>query len=225
MRLLVSVSNDSEARAALEGGADIIDAKDPHSGALGAVSLDVFRRIDATVGNGAPISAALGEASDESTIEHDARRFAEAGAAFVKIGFAGITDASRVQSLLAATLRGAPTQVVAVSYADRQRSDLSFMRLLEIASTAGAAGLLVDTCDKQGPGLRHLIDGSTLAAWISTAHEAGLVVAAAGKLAIDDLAWVRECGADIAGVRGAACETGRTSRVTAENVRLLRAHT
>ena len=35
MKLLVSVADAAEARAAIEGGADIIDAKDPTTGALG----------------------------------------------------------------------------------------------------------------------------------------------------------------------------------------------
>jgi len=224
MRLLVSVFNNSEARAALEGGADIIDAKDPQQGALGAVSLDVFRRIRASVGNAVPVSAALGEAAHEAAIEAMAREFAIAGAAFVKIGFAGISDTARARLLLAAAVRGAPTKVVAVTYADRQ-GELSFIRLLDVGSTVGASGILIDTCEKSGPGLRHLIDAATLSAWISAASDAALTVAAAGKLTIDDLDWVRDCGADIAGVRGAACEGGRTGRVTAERVRLLQLKT
>jgi hypothetical protein len=224
MRLLVSVSNDSEARAALDGGADIIDAKDPQEGALGAVSLDVFRRIRASVGNPVPVSAALGEAADEAAIEAMAREFAIAGAAFVKIGFAGISDTARARTLLAAAVRGAAKKVVAVTYADRQ-DELSFTRLLDVGSTVGAIGILIDTCEKNGPGLRQLIDAATLRSWISAASDAGLSVAVAGKLTIDDLDWVRDCGADVAGVRGAACEGGRTGRVTAERVRLLQLKT
>ncbi|HEX2310549.1 MAG TPA: (5-formylfuran-3-yl)methyl phosphate synthase, partial [Vicinamibacterales bacterium] len=59
--------------------------------------------------------------------------------------------------------------------------------------------------------------------WVERAHDAGLLVALAGKLAADDLAYVRDAGADIAGVRGAACDGGRTGRVSAERVRRLRA--
>jgi hypothetical protein len=46
-------------------------------------------------------------------------------------------------------------------------------------------------------------------------------VALAGKLQADDLAFVRDAGADIAGVRGAACDGARTGRVSAEKVRQL----
>ena len=37
MRLLVSVRNAEEAESALQGGADILDAKEPANGALGKV--------------------------------------------------------------------------------------------------------------------------------------------------------------------------------------------
>ena len=47
MRLLVSVANAAEASAALAGGADLIDAKDPATGALTPVTADVFREIHA----------------------------------------------------------------------------------------------------------------------------------------------------------------------------------
>jgi len=225
MQLLVSVSNEAEACAAREGGADIIDAKDPHAGALGAVSLDTFRRIQSIGAPGGPVSAALGDADREDAIERMARDYTSAGATFVKVGFAGIEDASLVRSLLRAAVRGASDahgHVVAVAYADAM-STLTLDEVLDAASSAGASGVLVDTADKSGPGLRSLIDGDTLARWISRAHDAGLTVAVAGKLVLDDLEWARDRGADIAGVRGAACQSGRASRVLAEKIRLLRA--
>ena len=44
-RLLVSVRSPAEARAAIEGGADIIDVKDPANGALGMASMDTIHAI------------------------------------------------------------------------------------------------------------------------------------------------------------------------------------
>ena len=46
-------------------------------------------------------------------------------------------------------------------------------------------------------------------------------VALAGRLRRTDLAIARDAGADIAGVRGAACEGGRTGTVTSARVREL----
>jgi uncharacterized protein (UPF0264 family) len=58
--------------------------------------------------------------------------------------------------------------------------------------------------------------------WIRRVRGAGLLAAIAGRLALHDLPIVRDMGADIAGVRGAACVGGRAGRVDADRVRLLR---
>lgn len=229
MRLLVSVTSAVEALAALSGGADLIDAKDPASGPLGAVSVDVLREIVAAVAGDRPVTAALGDASQEDAIARAAGEFAAAGAAFVKVGFAGIAGSDRVAALIAAAVRGVTggfdgnADVVAVAYADADRArSIAPRRLAEMAAFAGARGVLLDTCDKGGGGLRELIAPRALSAWVAAAHDAGLIVALAGRLAASDLPFVRDAGADIAGVRGAACEGGRTGRVTAGRVRRLR---
>ena len=228
MQLLVSVTSAAEASAALEGGADLIDAKDPAAGALGAVSLEQFRRISAAIAGTRLVTAALGDAVDELSIEMTARAFTAAGAAFVKVGFAGITSADRVAALLAAAVGGVDDErragVVAVAYADADRAgSIDADRLVEAATLAGARGVLLDTFDKKGGGLRELIGPRALGTWVAAAHQAGLIVALAGKLAVTDLPFAQDAGADIAGVRGAACDGGRTGRVTADRVRVLRA--
>jgi uncharacterized protein (UPF0264 family) len=225
MRLLVSVANAAEASAALEGGADVIDAKDARAGALGAVTRDVLQDIYAIVQRARPVTAALGDAADEAAIERAARDYAAAGAGLVKVGFAGIVSAGRAAALTAAAVRGARAAgagVVAVAYADAPIVESPLADdLVDVAAAAGARGLLVDTADKSGPGLRALVAPNALAALVARAHGAGLLVALAGKLTADDLSFVRDAGADIAGVRGAACEGGRTGRVTTDRVRAL----
>jgi uncharacterized protein (UPF0264 family) len=224
MRLLVSVRSAEEARAAAAGGADIVDGKNPFTGALGALLPTVVREIAANVGVNRLVSAALGDAASEDAIERDAAAFTAAGAALVKVGFAGVTARDRVEALVAATGRGAGNhRVIAVAYADFDRiAGPSSLDVLEAAARLGVAGILLDTADKSGPGLRHLVSAPALARWVATARAAGLLVALAGKLAAEDLAFVRDAGADIAGVRGAACDGGRGGRVTAERVRQLR---
>jgi (5-formylfuran-3-yl)methyl phosphate synthase len=225
MRLLVSVATPEEASAALAGGADVIDAKDPRF-ALGAVSVDMLRRIHAACASLRPLTAALGDASDEGAIERDARMTTEAGALLVKVGFAGIADRPRIATLLVAAVRGARASrsggAVAVAYADANRvASLGPAAFVDVAARAGAAGVLLDTADKSGPGLRTLMSAAALAAWVARGHEAGLFVALAGKLVEDDLPYLRDTGADIAGVRGAACDGQRTGHVSAEKVRRL----
>jgi (5-formylfuran-3-yl)methyl phosphate synthase len=226
MKLLVSVSNADEASAALAGGADVIDAKNPMAGPLGAVSLDELRDIVSRVNGARPVTAALGDASDGRALETEARCYAAAGASLVKLGFAGTTERDRVERWLAAAARGAVSGgggVVAVAYADAHRAgSIAPGRLIEAAARAGATGVLLDTADKAGPGLRSSIAIRALRDWVWSAHQAGLLVALAGRLTADDFDFVREAGADIVGVRGAACRGGRVGRISTERVKRLR---
>ena len=228
MRLLVSVAHAADAAAALAGGADLIDAKDPAGGALAPLTPDMFGAIVAAVAGARPVTAALGNAMDEDTVERAAREFGQAGARFVKIGFAGIASGDRVGVLAKAAVRGARAGssgqcgVVAVAFADADRAvGLAPFALVAEAARAGAEGLLLDTADKSGPGLRDLMEAAALAAFVSSVREAGLFVALAGRLTAGDLPFVRDAGADIAGVRGAACDGGRGGQVSAERVRQL----
>jgi len=237
VRLLVSVSNGAEALAALAGGADIVDAKDPLAGPLGAVSSDRFCEIAHAVGGTRPVTAALGDAIGGDAIESAARATVSAGAVLVKVGFAGICSVARATELLEAAVSGAneggraardrselgPPGVIAVAYADHPRAtSIPAGSLTTAAASAGVRGLLIDTFDKSGPGLRQLLSLEELAAVVAGAHRAGLLVAVAGKLTAEDLAWVRSSGADIAGVRGAACDGGRTAAIARSRVQALR---
>jgi uncharacterized protein (UPF0264 family) len=228
MRLLVSVSSAQEAVAALEGGADVIDAKDPMRGALGAVRLETLTEIRAAIPAHGLVTAALGDAVAEVSIERRAHEYAARGAGLVKVGFAGINDVGLVERLLASCVRGcdradATAGVIAVAYADASRGTaIDAMSLVAIAARAGARGVLVDTADKTGPGLTALWSWDELAAWIADVHECDLLAAVAGKLVEDDLAFVSDAGADVAGVRGAACTGGRDGRVSSRLVHELR---
>jgi (5-formylfuran-3-yl)methyl phosphate synthase len=229
MRLLISVADAMDARAALKGGADIIDAKDPSAGALGAVTLPTFLQIRDAVSKQRPVSAALGDAVDAASVEMLARAFARAGATFVKVGFAGISSDAAISRLLHAAVRGARAvesphascHVMAVAYAD-EPGPIPLASMASVALGAGAHGVLVDTRHKAGPGLRPLSEGHRLDVWIKAARANGLTVALAGQLAAEDLAFVRDAGADIAGLRGAACEGGRLGRIVVDKVRQLR---
>jgi uncharacterized protein (UPF0264 family) len=228
MRLLVSVRNAAEAVTAERGGADLIDAKDPGSGALGPVTTGALRAIRSAVGLSRPVTAALGDELDESTVQARTRVAAGLGIAFVKIGFARAATEAKVRSLTVAAVRGAreeatETRVVGVAYADAvSDAGVSIPDLSGVIAGAGAEGLLIDTAFKNGPGLAALVDTATLTGWVRQAHALGLFVALAGKLGTSDLGWVRDAGADIAGVRGTACVGGREGRLAEASVRRLK---
>jgi uncharacterized protein (UPF0264 family) len=228
MQLLVSVRDANEAVAALAGGADVVDAKEPSAGALGAVSADAFAAIVQAVGGVRPVTAAIGDAACERTVEATARSFAHAGAAMVKVGFAGIADAESATALLRAARRGVERAgcgtVVAVAYADAAHvGALPPASVVACARDAGVQGVLIDTAGKDGPSLLGAMSGEALATWVDEARSAGLLVALAGRLTLDALPTLRPLGADVVGVRGAACEGGRGGRVSQARVRALRA--
>ena len=68
MQLLVSVRTAAEARIALAGGADIVDAKEPSRGSLGAVSPSVLRQICQRIPSERPVSVALGDVSTAAQV-------------------------------------------------------------------------------------------------------------------------------------------------------------
>src|SRR5207249_3895488 len=105
MHLLISVAGPAEARAALRGGADVIDAKDPRRGALGPVPLHRLAAIRAAVAGARPLSAALGDAASEQGLAGAVAAVVAIGVAFVKIGFAGVTSEARARRLAVAAQR------------------------------------------------------------------------------------------------------------------------
>jgi uncharacterized protein (UPF0264 family) len=64
VQLLVSVRSAAEAEAALEGGADVIDVKEPSRGSLGRADDDVIAEVVSTVAGRRTVTAAMGELVD-----------------------------------------------------------------------------------------------------------------------------------------------------------------
>jgi uncharacterized protein (UPF0264 family) len=227
MRLLVSVRDAEEARAALAGGAEIIDAKEPSLGALGPVDIAVLRAIIDAVGGMRPVSAALGDAGDADGLARAARAAAEAGAMFVKVGFADVRELGDVRERLARVMEGAllptsPCAVVAVAYADWDEvGGAAPSTVLAAAAAEGAMGVLVDTVRKDGAGLFRCLGRAALGSLVREARARSLMVALAGRITVEDMAFAYEAGAEIVGVRGAACEHGRAGRVRESRVRAL----
>jgi uncharacterized protein (UPF0264 family) len=235
MRLLVSVRNAVEAEAALAGGADIIDAKEPLNGPLGPVAPQTLQAIAAAVGGAAPVSVALGDTGRDD-VSAELLTAADTDVAFIKIGFGGSGGrADWSLGLGAWSVRGPWSllgpgslvrrrpAVVGVAYADYEAADApSPDRLIDVAAQMGAAGILLDTWDKAGSGLTALMTPLALKAFVSRARSGGLDVALAGRLTAGDVDLLCEAAPDILGFRGAACDGGRGGTVSSARVRELR---
>jgi hypothetical protein len=230
-RLLVSVINLDEAVAAGQGGADIIDIKNPAEGPLGAPSPPVIRAICRHLQETTPTSVALGEFPGRPC----AAALASLGAAacgpdFLKIGFLGSTSPREIVTTLKEITRGLTScypsspRVVAVAYADTLASaSWTLEQLAMMAREGGAAGCLVDTWEKNGTPLVQILSQAQIRDFIDNCHHQGLFCGLAGSLQPGHLSSLAQLGPDIIGVRSAACGGDRLrGRVTAARVSYLK---
>jgi len=231
MELLVSVRSGAEVPVALAGGADILDAKEPAHGSLGAVSPRVLNDILGQVSGEQALSLALGDFADpEAVLAAFAARPLAARPAplYMKFGFAGVSTPDRLEAMIATAVDGANRHpasplIVAVAYADYARAATATPDTISrIAAECGAGGVLLDTWVKDGQNLLSWINLTALRLWVGRARDAGLLTALAGGLQLDDIDLVRGTNPDVVGVRGAACDGGRGGSVNARRIEALR---
>lgn len=231
MQLLVSVRSGAEVEAALAGSADIIDAKEPANGSLGAVSAATLAEVAARVPAAQRLSIALGDvttAAEVLVLMDKLELPPRASRTYLKLGFAGVESEEVVGGLIGAAVRRAeryrfPVSIIAVAYADADRATaLPPETILGLAATAGADGVLMDTHLKNGPRLLDWHTAESLGRWVSSARTSGLTVGVAGSLRAEDVSAVAALAPDVIGFRGAACHAGRLGVVSAERVGLLR---
>lgn len=198
--LLASVTGPEEAEAAIAGGADLIDLKDPAAGPLGRLPDPAARAVLARVGGRRAVSATAGE--------EPLAGLAALGVGLVKVEAARAPDPRSWPGL----------RLVAVLLADRA-PDLGAVPGL---AAAGFAGVMLDTAGKEGGGLRAHVGDAALVEFVAAAREAGLLVGLAGSLTIDDVPPLMNVRPDLLGFRGALCAGGRLGPVQAERVSAIR---
>jgi len=230
MRLLVSVRAEDEVAEAVAGGADIIDAKEPAHGSLGAVSPEVLRGIAARLPLTVPLSVALGDFTGSDAVRRAVAAAAVPGrraTTYVKLGFAGERSEAVVTSLVVAALDAASATsarpiVVPVAYADHVKAGSPPPEVLfRVALEAGARAFLIDTRTKNGRGLLEWIALDRLRALSASARSSGLLLAIAGSL--DSTALDRVAGmAVVGGGGGGGCGGGWGGKVDALLVQRLR---
>jgi uncharacterized protein (UPF0264 family) len=214
-KLLVSVRSVEEARAAIDGGADVIDVKEPRRGSLGMADPDVIASVVKTVLSidpGLPVSAALGELLDcESQLPcvTDGLNFAKMGLA----GAAGLGNwAEHWHDVRCAIERQSrrPVQWVGVAYLDEENAGAPPVEeIVSEAAAAGCAGVLIDTFDKAAGSLLGFANRGELLRWTQRIHDAGMFVALAGRVAVGQLPALSDVPADVIAVRSAVCRAHR----------------
>lgn len=203
--MLASVTTCAEAMFALEGGADIIDLKNPARGALGALDDNTIRAVVAAVAGRVPVSATVGDLieMDVGQIGRAVGHMAGNGVDFVKVGFfPGPTSAACLDALSAHAHEG--IRLVAVLFGDLGYEDFHVPDF----AAAGFAGIMLDTAIKGGGSIRGRIADCRLAEFVAEAQASGLLAGLAGSLANSDIAPLIKLRPDYLGFRGALCSGG-----------------
>lgn len=212
-RLLVSVRKASEVAAALAGGAELIDVKEPAHGPLGAADGATCEEVVRTVAGRVPVSVALGELQQ---LPHD-WHLRVAGCQFAKVGLAAAVGDRAWQQKWLTWQRQLPagTSPVAVIYADWEQAVAPPPgEVLSFAAKHGCRTILIDTFDKSKGSLIEYF-GATELAWLrQSTTRSQLQLALAGSLQLSHLPELIRWQPDLIAVRSAACDGSREGTVS-----------
>jgi len=219
-QLLISVTSVEEAQLALENGADIIDLKDPHSGALGALPLPLIKSIVHyihTSNHSKPISATIGDIPMQSDlILEQVKLLASAKVDFIKIGF---FEAGNYQACLA-PLKAVTesTSLVAVLFAEYVYPPT----IVEDIKHAGFKGLMLDTAHKNGLTILYYHNRQYCEDLAKKVIATGMTFGLAGSLKLQDIATLSPLGPTYLGFRSGACaKYSRTKNLDKNNIKAL----
>lgn len=221
--------NIVEARAALAGGADILDVKNPKEGSLGANFPWAIRAVVDLAGGKVPVSATIGDLDYKpGTASLAALGAAVSGADYIKAGLLGVKTRNQAEEMLEGIVKAVKDfdsgkKVVAAGYSDYARAgSVSPMLLPAAAAKAGADLVMVDTAIKDGKSTFEFMSEEMLLDFISLGHAEGLQVALAGTIGFEHLEMLKRLNPDIIGVRGIVCGGDRKSSIRADLVEKLK---
>ena len=215
MLLLISPINNEEALESIEGGADIVDVKNPKEGSLGANFPWVIKEIRELTPDNMLVSATLGDIPYKpGTVSLAAMGALVSGADYIKVGLYGTSnfdEALEVMTNVVKTVKSEKSNaiVVASGYADAHRvGAVSPWEIPKIAKESGSDLAMLDTAVKDGKTLFDYLDIEMLEKFVKEIHSYGLKSALAGSVKKDQLKDLHDIGCDVVGVRGAACTGG-----------------
>ncbi len=213
MKLLISPKDEEETLEAIAGGADIIDVKNPLEGSLGANFPWMIRQIRDITPRELEVSAAIGDFHNKpGTASLAALGAAVSGVDYVKVGLYSVNTYQDALYLSKQVVRSVKDynlkiKVVIAGYADAYRiNSIDPLLIPQVASEAGADIAMVDTAIKDGVGLLDLWTLDKIENFIQDAHNRNILAALAGSIKKEDIPLIYNLGADVVGIRGAACE-------------------
>jgi uncharacterized protein (UPF0264 family) len=211
LKILISIRSLEELIPAIDGGADIIDLKNPDEGSLGAPFPWLIKKIR-NYNDDFTLSVAIGDMPNlPGTAALASYGAASCGVDIIKVGLYGPRSFNEGVKLLKSVVNAVKEinqeiLVVGTGYADFEYfKGIDALDIPEICQLAGADIAMLDTYSKNGQKLFHFINSESLRIFINKAHDYHLLTALAGSLEQKDISNINDLGADIIGFRGAAC--------------------
>jgi len=210
---LASVCDVTEALTVRDVGVDIIDCKNPHQGALGALPAAAITRIVEAVGGECLTSATTGDdAHTPAQLSKAISTTADCGVDYVKFGLFDTDSASKL--IQALNSLAVDHELIAVCFADRYDPT----PLLPQLAASGIKGLMLDTADKSCGPLTRQWNTQRIGEFVDRVRSQGLVCGLAGRLSVADIPTLLPLQADYLGFRSALCSGDRRSGIERDAV-------
>ena len=215
IKLLVSPIDLDEAKFAIEGGADIIDVKNPLEGSLGANFPWIISDIQKLAKkHNLEISATMGDFPNlPGTASLAALGLANCNVDYIKVGLKGPNKKEDAIYFMKQIRRAVDNynnkiKVVVAGYADNKRfGTIDPLLIPEIAIESGSDVAMVDTGIKDGKALFDFMSDKNITKFVEKGSKNGKIIALAGSIRREHLNKLKDFQPDIIGLRGAACES------------------
>lgn len=222
-RLLASVATIDEAAIVAHNGADLVDMKDPHRGALGALSTQRIREIVASLDRGVSTSATTGDQHTHSQqVLTAVEQVGATGVDYIKVALQPEFSVDQTCEILH-PLCAQGLNIILVLFADDARVVEHSQHMILTAKHAGLHGVMIDTANKKAGGLRSQVSDEWLHSFVDAAKSHRLMTGLAGSLGETDIAPLLLLKPDYLGFRGALCDnTDRTHAICALSVKRIK---
>jgi (5-formylfuran-3-yl)methyl phosphate synthase len=201
MTLLLTSVRPTDAEAAIDLGADIIDLAD----ANGAFDADAVRAAVRAIAGRRPASAIIGDLPMEpGRLAAATAAVAATGVQYVKIGL--LPDAWRDACVARLAAQAREIRLIGVLFADRETDADALPALLARLRAAGFAGAMLDTAEK-GARLIDRMGIPALAGFVAACRSQALLAGLAGSLEPPDVPRLLPLAPDVLGF-GAALYAG-----------------
>jgi uncharacterized protein (UPF0264 family) len=217
--MLASVNSVTEASIMLGTGIDILDIKNPHEGALGALELNAVADIVQLVNGKVMTSATIGDVQpDDPELLNTIVNMSKTGVDYVKVGLFDKSPSSYfINTISNAAKKG--IKLVIVLFAENYQGIESILPLMQ----SGIVGIMLDTKEKKGNNLCAILSNAQLYEFVETAKKLNLLSGLAGSLKFENIKPLLALKSDYLGFRGALCsENDRIKSIDEEQVKKIR---